>query len=288
MSKRIGKCTNYSGCKLAYRNEQINVVTKEFRCPECGAALEPIGRKKDSSLTTVLIVGVAVVLLLAIGAIVWTLMRPPTPRKEIVQISATPSPVQTPIPTPTAPPTPTPTPTPTETLTPTATPTATPEPTGTPINLDLTGEGLEGVKNAIMKRIELQPTLSRAQKDKIYETVQSAKAMGRIAVVSFPANASVPSQDVASIASQLTTPQVKKLLEDPRIVLVVLGYADRQGDDQKNVLLSDDRAQTVLRILRNNCGVLNRIDAVPMGGTDLFDSRSFARNRTVEVWAGLP
>jgi outer membrane protein OmpA-like peptidoglycan-associated protein len=139
-----------------------------------------------------------------------------------------------------------------------------------------------------MKRIELQPTLSRAQKDKIYETVQSAKAMGRIAVISFAANASVPSQDVASIASQLTTPQVKKLLEDPRIVLVVLGYADRQGDDQKNVILSYDRAQTVLRILRDNCGVLNRIDAVPMGGTDLFDPRAFARNRTVEVWAGLP
>ncbi len=286
MSKRIGKCTNYSGCKLAYRNEQINVVTKEFRCPECGSPLEPIGRKKDSSLTTLLVVGVAAVLLLAIGAIVWTLMRPPTPRKEIVQVSVTPSPTPTPTPTPTPPPTPTPTPT--ETPTPTATPSATPEPSGTPINLDLTGEGLEQVKNAIMKRIELQPTLSRAQKDKIYETVQSAKAMGRIAVISFAANASVPSQDVASIASELNAPQVKKLFEDPRVVIVVLGYADRQGDDQKNVLLSYDRAQTVLRILRNNCGVLNRIDAVPMGGTDLFDSRAFARNRTVEVWAGLP
>jgi outer membrane protein OmpA-like peptidoglycan-associated protein len=288
MSKRIGKCTNYSGCKLAYRNEQINVVTKEFRCPECGSPLEPIGRKKDSSLTTILIVGVAIVLLLAIGAIVWTLMHPPTRSGGIVMV--TPIPTQTPTPTPTPTPTltPTPTPTPTETPTPTPTPTATPEPSGTPINLDLTGEGLEQVKNAIMKRIELQPTLSRAQKDKIYETVQSAKAMGRIAVISFAANASVPTQDVASIASELNAPQVKKLFEDPRVVVVVLGYADRQGDDQKNVLLSYDRAQTVLRILRNDCGVLNRIDAVPMGGTDLFDSRAFARNRTVEVWAGLP
>src|SRR6516225_12290611 len=77
MAKRIGKCTNYSGCKLAYRNEQINVVTKEFRCPECGSPLEPVGGKKDSSLATFLIAGVAVVLLLAIGAIVWTLMQAP-------------------------------------------------------------------------------------------------------------------------------------------------------------------------------------------------------------------
>lgn len=290
MSKRVGKCTNYSGCKLAYRNEQINVVTKEFRCPECGSPLEPVGQKKDSSLTTVLILSVAVVLLLAIGAIVWTLMRRPTHPVTIVQLSATPSPVQTPIPTPTPTPTPPPTPTATETPTPTppTTPTATPESSGTPINLDLTGEGLEQAMNAIMKRIELQPTLTRTQKDKIREAVQSAKSMGRIAVVHFNTNASSPSQDVASIASQLNQPQVKKLLEDPKIQLAILGYADLQGDDQKNFTLSDDRAQAVLRILRDKCGVLNTMYAVPMGGTDLFDPRAFARNRTVEVWAGQP
>ena len=286
MAKRIGKCTNYSGCKLAYRNEQINVVTKEFRCPECGSPLEPVGRRKDSSLTTVLIASVAVVLLLAIAAILWTLMRGPTHPVTIVQVSVTPNPVETPTPTPT--PTATPTPTPTPTTTPTAIPTATPESSGTPVNLDLTGEGLEQVKNAIIKRIELQPTLSRAQKDKIYEAVQAAKAMGRIAVVSFATNATSPNQDVASITSQLNQPQVKKLLEDPRIVLAILGYADRQGDDQKNFVLSNDRAQTVLQILRDKCGVLNTIYAVPMGGTDLFDPRAFARNRTAEVWAGLP
>jgi hypothetical protein len=33
---------------------------------------------------------------------------------------------------------------------------------------------------------------------------------------------------------------------------------------------------------------LNTMYAIPMGGTDLFDPRSFGRNRTVEVWAGLP
>jgi outer membrane protein OmpA-like peptidoglycan-associated protein len=287
MAKRTGKCTNYSGCKLAYRNEQINVVTKEFRCPECGTPLEPIGRKKDSSLTTVLIVSVAVVLLLAIAAIVWTLMHPPTRSGGIVTV--TPSPTQTPIPTPTLTPTPTPTPTPAEAPTPTppTTPTATPEPSPTPINLDLTGEGLEQVKNAIIDRIERQPTLSPDQKDKIREAVQSAKAMGRIAVISFNTNETSP-KEVTSIASQLNTPQVKKLLEDPRIVLAVLGYADLQGDNQRNFVLSNERAQTIIRIMREQSGVLNTIYAVPMGGTDLFDSRAFARNRTVEVWAGLP
>jgi outer membrane protein OmpA-like peptidoglycan-associated protein len=289
MGKRTGKCTNYSGCKLAYRNEQINVVTKEFRCPECGSPLEPVGRKTDSSLTKVLVVGVVVVLLLAVGAIVWTLMQPATGRVTIV--AATPSPVETPVPTPTA--TPVPSPSPVPTPTPAPAPSAThsspaPEASATPINLDLTGEGLEQVKKAIVKRIELQPSLTEDQKDTIYTAVQSAKAMGRIAWISFPSNASTPSENLTSIVSQLATPEVKKLLQDPRIVLAVLGYADRQGDDQKNFVLSDDRAQAVIKILRDQCGVLNTMYAIPMGGTDLFDPHGFARNRTVEVWAGLP
>jgi outer membrane protein OmpA-like peptidoglycan-associated protein len=291
--RRVGKCTNYSGCKLAYRNEQINVVTKEFRCPECGSPLEPVGRKSDSSLTTLLIAGVTVVLLLAIGAIVWTLMRPTTGRVTIV--AATPTPAETPVPTPTPTPaatpasSPTPAPTPIPKPTPSATPSSpAPEASGTPINLDLTGEGLEQVKKAIIKRIELQPSLTEDQKDTIYTAVQSAKAMGRIAWVSFPSNASTPSESVTSIVSQLATPEVKKLLQDPRIILAVLGYADRQGEDQKNFVLSNDRAQTVMKILRDQCGVLNTMYAIPMGGTDLFDPHGFARNRTVEVWAGLP
>jgi outer membrane protein OmpA-like peptidoglycan-associated protein len=285
MAKRIGKCTNYSGCKLAYRNEQINVVTKEFRCPECGSPLEPVGGKKDSSLATYLIAGVAVVLLLAIGAIVWTLMQAPSGRVLIVSATPTPAPTPTPTPTPTA----TPTPSPIETPTPTAT-AASPSPTGsgTPINLDLTGEGLEEVKRAIAQRIELQPSLTQVQKDTIYNAVESARAMGRIAVVSFPTAASVPSESVASIVAQLSTPEARKLLQEPRIILAVLGYADRQGDDQKNFALSKERADAVVEILREKCGVVNTVYAIPMGGTDLFDPHGLARNRTVEVWAGLP
>jgi outer membrane protein OmpA-like peptidoglycan-associated protein len=289
MAKRIGKCTNYSGCKLAYRNEQINVVTKEFRCPECGSPLEPVGGKKDSSLATFLIAGVAVVLLFAISAIVWTLMQ--TPSGHVLIVSATPTPTPTPSPTQTPTPTPAPTPTPTPAETPTpSTPAASASATGsgTPINLDLTGEGLEEVKRAIAQRIELQPSLTQVQKDKIYNAVESASAMGRIAVVTFPTATSVPVESSASIVAQLSTPEARKLLQEPRIILAVLGYADRQGDDQKNFVLSKERADAVVQILRDKCGVVNTLYAIPMGGTDLFDPHGFAKNRTVEVWAGLP
>ena len=140
-----------------------------------------------------------------------------------------------------------------------------------------------------MKRIQLQPTLTQTQKDTIIEEVQSAKKMGRIAVIAFPTSVSNPSpDDVAMIVSQLDSPQVRQLLKDPKIVLAVLGYADLQGDNQKNLELSYRRAEAVVEILVTKCGVLNEVHAVPMGGTDLFDPHGFARNRTAEVWAGQP
>src|SRR6202048_5408273 len=84
MAQRIGKCTNYSGCKLAYRNEKITVVTKEFRCPECGSQLESLGPKRGVSPVLVLSIGVAIVLLLAVGAILWTLGNSSKPQQGII------------------------------------------------------------------------------------------------------------------------------------------------------------------------------------------------------------
>ena len=75
MKQDVGKCTNFSSCKLAYRNEQIRSVTKGFRCPECGSPLEPLGRKKQAYYLLYAFAGVGAVLLVAIGAIFWTFKR---------------------------------------------------------------------------------------------------------------------------------------------------------------------------------------------------------------------
>jgi outer membrane protein OmpA-like peptidoglycan-associated protein len=285
MAQRIGKCTNYSGCKLAYRNEKIAVVTKEFRCPECGSALEQVGPRKTTTFPVVIASLVAAVLLLAIGAVIWTLFSTPKEPVRIVQI--TPSPTPEPTPEPTPPPTPEPTPTPTPS--PTPEPLSTPTPDATPVNLDLTGAAYDEVRRAILKRIEIQPTASRAQKDRVYNMVENAKGLGRIVVISFAtAITDLPPENVALVQAQANAPQVRKLLEDPTLVLVILGYADRQGNDQKNIDLSAGRAQTVLEILRDKAGVVNVMYPVAMGGTELFDERDFSKNRIVEVWAFLP
>ncbi len=233
MAQRIGKCTNYSGCKLAYRNEKITVVTKEFRCPECGSPLESLGPKRSLSPTLVLSIGVAIVLLLAVGAILWTLGSSPKRRTEVVEFRRP----RSPSPTPTLTPSPTPTPSPISTPTPepSATPTATGEAGGT-IDLDITLPEIAEVKRQVLKRIDLMPSVSTQNKDRLYGAVDRSRGMGRLFTVSFETSFTKISPDqIAYVKSQLDHPQVQKLLDDPTLVLVILGYADKQGDDQKNL-----------------------------------------------------
>ena len=289
MAQRIGKCTNYSGCKLAYRNEKITVVTKEFRCPECGSPLESIAPKRTLSPILILSIGVAAVLLLAIGAILWT-FGGATKRTDVVvqEPTSTPTPIPESTPTPTATPVETPA-TPSPSPTTTSTPKPTVEPSGTPINLDITLPEIAEVKRAVLKRIDLMPNISEANKEKLYGALDRARAMGRLFTISFETSLTRTSpQAVAYMKSQLERPQIKQMLDDPTLVLVILGYADKLGEDQKNLQISNARAESVMEALRDQCGIQNVMHVVPMGGTELLDARELAKNRIVEVWAVLP
>ncbi len=285
MAQRIGKCTNYSGCKLAYRNEKITVVTKDFRCPECGSPLESLGPKRSLSPTLVLSIGVGIVLLLAVGAILWTLGNSSRSRSGVVLESPTPTPIPIPTPTPTPEPTVTPTPVPS----PTAAPTQSPEASGTPIVFDLAQPEIAEVRREVLKRIDLMPNVSPQNKDRLYGAVDRARGMARLFTVSFETLLTkISSEEVSFMRAALERPQIKKLLDDPTLVLVILGYADKQGDDQKNLQISSGRAQTVMEALRDQLGIQNVMHMVPMGGTTLLDPRELAKNRIVEVWAVLP
>ena len=290
MAQTVGKCTNYSGCTLAYRNEKIVVVTKDFHCPECGSQLETIGPKEKPSYLWIVFACVGAVLLLAIAAIIWTLFSSPRRHsKEIIRESPTPTPTVALTPTPIPTPVPTPIPTPISTPAPTPAPSGTPLSKVGPLNLDLTGQDFDKVKREILRRIEMQPTATRAQKDRVYQIVEKAKGMGRVAVIPFAtANINLPPQDIASVQNQVSQERVRRILEDPTLLLVVLGYADKQGNDQRNIDLSLGRAQTVTQILKDKCGVLNVMYPIPMGGTDMFDQQQFSKNRIVEVWAVAP
>jgi len=287
MRQRVGKCTNYSSCQLAFRNEKITVVTKDFRCPECGSPLEPLSPKKQTPYLLYVLAGVGAVLLLAIGAILWTFTQhhPPIP---VVQTppTATPEPLLS-IPPPTVTPTTSP-PSPPPTVTPTTSPPS-PSPTVTPTTSPQPPADPNNVRATVLKRIDQIPNLQETAKDKLRDAVMQAKDLGLLLTVTFDtARANLTPQDLASIKEQLAQPKNRESLRDQTLVLVVLGFADTRGADVKSYDLSRDRAQSVMTALRDQCGLRNEMHEVPMGGTAIFDPRDYAKNRVVEVWSGRP
>jgi len=283
MAERIGRCTNYSGCKLAYRKEEIHIVTKEFRCPECGSPLEPLAPKKGASVAFIASIGVAAVLLLSTGATVWTLAGPQRRSVVLADPSPTITPAATPTPSPILESTPLPAPVPS------ATPAPTFEVSATPSSPDINTSEVEEVRRAVLKRIDIMPNLSEAKKEKLYSAVERAHGMCRLFTISFEMRVTeVRSQDVAFIQKEVNQPRIKNLLDDPIFILVILGFADKQGADQPNQNLSRRRAQAVMEVLRDKAGVQNAMQVVPMGGTDLLDPRNLAKNRIVEVWGAFP
>src|SRR5438552_2924704 len=70
---REGKCTNYAGCLLAYRNEIVEAPEGSFTCPECGQPLKPALSSSSSQRKVIpsLIVGGISALILLGAAAVW-------------------------------------------------------------------------------------------------------------------------------------------------------------------------------------------------------------------------
>ena len=157
-------------------------------------------------------------------------------------------------------------------------------------NLDLRDSQNQRVKADVLKRIDLMPTITSGDKDKLYMSVERARQMGKIPTIPFPSgHVAVSPSDVDQLRAALASAQLQPLTKDPTCVFVVLGFADQKGDEKTNLHISSQRAQSVLNTLRDRCGVLNVMHAVGMGGSTLFgDEKDAERNRVVEIWAVLP
>lgn len=158
-----------------------------------------------------------------------------------------------------------------------------------PINLDINNADNARVKGEVLKRIDLMPGVSPANKDKLYASVDHARAMGRVLAIPFEKGAAtVRGADVDRLKVQVQNPQIKKLTDDPTVVFVVLGYADPKGSEKINSDVSLARAKSVMDTLREKCGFQNIMHSVAMGGSTLFGSQEIEKNRVVEIWAVLP
>ena len=287
--KVIAKCTNYSGCLLAYKGEKVELAEgAPLVCPECGKALAV---DKGSSQTAMVIAAIAAALLL-LGAggffVVKKILGKPQAVPEqagevLTETSEMPETSPTPEPDPVTPPVP---PTPSGTTDPApavadAAPAGPPKADNTPVTEDVRAE--------VLKRIDAMPNIAPEKKDKLYNSVRRAREMRRIVVVPFASGArTLPAGDQANVKNILNSAEIMKFRDDLTAVFVVLGFADSKGDDKSNLVISGERAKNVKDFMVNQCGVKNVTHDVAMGSSTLVDERRLEKNRIVEIWTVLP
>ncbi len=281
------KCLNYTGCLLAYRGEVVDLANNApLVCPECGKPVTVIQNKGGGAgkaiawLVVLAIVGAGLYFL---GPKLGHLMgHKPAPPDEPTEIITTPTPPKTGGAEPT-PPTRSATPEVVSTI-----PAATPS-TPARIDLDIKKPQNQQVRDEVLKRIDVMPKVTRAQKDKLYNSVQAARSMGIIMTIPFASGvARLPASEIPALKAELDKPEIAKLRKESTYVFVVLGYADPKGDEAKNLQISQSRADSVLEAMRDKCGVENLMHSVAMGGSKILDAENLEKNRVVEVWAVLP
>jgi outer membrane protein OmpA-like peptidoglycan-associated protein len=144
-------------------------------------------------------------------------------------------------------------------------------------------------RQEVLKRIDLMKVLTDAEKDKLYAQVERARAFTKIAIIPFSQNRTTAgASQVDGLIKRLKDPDLRGLLADPTVVLVMIGYADKQGDETKNLDISRSRAESVIQVLREKLDLANLMHPVALGGQDLFDRSDLEKNRVVEVWAVQP
>jgi outer membrane protein OmpA-like peptidoglycan-associated protein len=147
---------------------------------------------------------------------------------------------------------------------------------------------VDDTRQEVLKRIDLMPDLSQKEKDQLYAQVERARGFSKIGVVPFStAKSALGASQIEAVAQQIRNPKIQQLLQDPTVVLVMVGYADKQGDQVKNREISRTRAEAVVKAIKDRLNPMNIMHAVGMGGQDLFGT-TLDKNRVVEIWAVQP
>lgn len=165
---------------------------------------------------------------------------------------------------------------------------------GTPpttIDTDLRNPENAVIKDEVLKRIDQMPDLTPENRDKLYNRVERTPGMGRVATIFFEVGETgMRPIDVARLRDELEEGPARKLLDDPTVVFVVLGYADKTGGVEVNKRISQARANAAVNVMRNQLKLANAMHAVAMGASTMFGTgrEQYEKNRVVEVWAVLP
>jgi outer membrane protein OmpA-like peptidoglycan-associated protein len=282
--KPTAKCHNHSGCLRAYRGELVEMeVGTPLICPECSQPLT-IVQTMGSPLLRFLALG-TLALLGGMAYLAISGLPPlPEPSPNPAAQPATPPPERPDSAKGAGSPAPAVSQPPTTSDSSQASVVAPPR-----IDLDLNAAETKKTRAEVLERVDLMPNVSQSNKDKLYASVDRARKMGKLLRITFPSGkTSLLPEEAQALKTQLESPALLKLRDDPTAVFVLLGYADPKGDPQKNLVVSQTRADTVLAAMRDKCGVVNLMHAVGMGESTLLDAQDLDKNRAVEVWVVLP
>jgi outer membrane protein OmpA-like peptidoglycan-associated protein len=148
---------------------------------------------------------------------------------------------------------------------------------------------IDSTKEEVIRRIDALPAFSAEAKAHLIEKLDRARSMERIAVIPFDRGQTVLRGAAANeLVQSFDSPKMRDKLSDPTIILVVAGYADLGGNADVNLRISRERGEYVTKILKERVKLLNAVQTIGMGGTELLGSERPDQNRAVEVWAVVP
>jgi outer membrane protein OmpA-like peptidoglycan-associated protein len=144
-------------------------------------------------------------------------------------------------------------------------------------------------RQQVLTRVDLMHNLSQKEKDQLYAQIVRAHGFTKIALIQFQSGRTAPgSTQIDDLVKHIQDANVQKLLSDPTVVLIFVGYADTQGNEDSNLEISRTRAEAVQKMVSARLKLSNLMHSVGMGGQELFDKENREKNRVVEVWAVQP
>ena len=169
--------------------------------------------------------------------------------------------------------------------------TSPPTPIGGTAKIQVTPSAVEvdSTRKEVEERINLLPLMSAEGKKRLIDKMSKARWMKRLCVIRFDTGRRALSRTAAdALLESFNQPEIRNKVSDPTVMLIVAGYADNAGSASTNLRISQERAENVSKILKERANLLNVIQTVGMGGTDILDSNEPNQNRAVEIWVLAP
>jgi hypothetical protein len=144
-------------------------------------------------------------------------------------------------------------------------------------------------RKEVLRRIDMLRELTPKEKDFLYSQVERARGFTKLAIVPYGSGQLWPdSFQTKYLLENLSKPEIAKIFEDPTVVLVLVGFSDLKGSDERNLEISRSRSENLVKLLHRRTKIINLMRAVGMGGSDIFDKMHLEKNRVVEMWIVRP